>query len=361
VNQVAQWPTAPSEPPIDPEFPIIDAHHHLWNVLGYNPLPPFTGEIFESMIREAGHNVSATVYIQAPHSLRTDGPEHLRVLGETEYADAIGARYQESHSKICRGIVGSADLRMPNPLLDELLRLQIQTAPRRFRGIRQNLAWDADPNLQIRSQNIASGMAFDEAMQSGVRLLGDFGLSYDTWLYHTQLPELEVLASACPDTQIIVDHAGGPLGIGPYAGHGEEVFASWKTNIARVARHQNIFVKLGGLFMGTAGFSIARERDSPLSAELARLAEPYFNHVIDCFGTERCMFESNFPMDLMSCSYGSLWNSYKRIVAGFSDNERCDLFFNNANRVYRLDVHRVELQRSRSAEGEAERQRPNRR
>ena len=96
-------------------------------------------------------------------------------------------------------------------------------------------------------------------------------------------------------------------------------------------------VKLGGLGMPRCGFGLHERPDPPTSEELAVTISPYIHWCIEQFGVERCMFESNFPVDKVSFSYGVMWNAFKRLTKAFSAGERAALFHDNAVRVYRLD------------------------
>ena len=176
----------------------------------------------------------------------------------------------------------------------------------------------------------------DGAFRQGFALLAAHGLSFDAWLYHTQLDDLIDLARRFPETTIILDHVGGPLGIGPYAGRRDEVFAAWRGQIAELAACDNVVVKLGGLGMKICGFEFHHREVPPPSQVLAEAWRPYLMTCIEAFGPSRCMFESNFPVDKASCNYTVLWNALKRVSEGLSADERAELFQHTANRVYRL-------------------------
>jgi len=170
--------------------------------------------------------------------------------------------------------------------------------------------------------------------------LGKLNLSFDAWLYHPQLPELADLARAFPDVTIILNHIGAPLGVGPYAGKRDEVFQVWSRGIGALASCPNVFVKLGGVGSLRSGYDWHERVVKPSSAELAAALKPYFEWCIEKLGADRCMFESNFPVEKLSTSYVNLWNSFKRITEKYSAGERAALFHNTAARVYRLESAR---------------------
>jgi predicted TIM-barrel fold metal-dependent hydrolase len=220
--------------------------------------------------------------------------------------------------------------------VDEVLAAHRQASPTRFRGIRHACGWDASPDVRNSHTDPPAGLYLIPRFREGFSRLHKFGLVFDSWHYHTQIPELTLLARAFPGVTIVLDHVGGPLGIGPYAGKRDEVFRLWKMSISELSTCPNVVVKLGGLQMPVCGFRWHKRPRPPGSAELAAATEPYYMHCIESFGVERCMFESNFPVDKASCSYTVLWNTFKRLTAAFTRKERAQLFHDNAVRVYRL-------------------------
>jgi len=179
-------------------------------------------------------------------------------------------------------------------------------------------------------------MLAETRFREGFARLAPLGLSFDAWLFHTQIDELTDLARRFEDTTIVLDHVGGPLGIGPFEGRRYEVFAAWRRSISEIASCPNVYVKLGGLGMPICGFGWHERPRSPTSAQLAEAFGPYYLHCIEEFGPDRCMFESNFPVDKVSCSYTVLWNCFKRVAQDFEECERAALFHDTAVRVYRL-------------------------
>jgi predicted TIM-barrel fold metal-dependent hydrolase len=176
----------------------------------------------------------------------------------------------------------------------------------------------------------------DATFREGFACLHKYNLSFDAWLYYTQLGDLVGLARAFPDTTIILDHVGGPLSTGPHAGKREQIFQEWKRGIAELSSCPNVVVKLGGLGMPRTGFGCHEWPKPPNSAELAERMAPYYSWCIEQLGADRCMFESNFPVDRISYSYTVIWNAFKLISKDFSPSERARLFHDTAVRAYRL-------------------------
>lgn len=329
------WLDQVIEPIIDPDREIIDPHHHLWERPGQSPymLEDLWGDT------SSGHNVIRTMFVECGSSYREDGPEHLRPVGETEFVVQVAQestrRAAHGHPEIA-GIVGRADLRLEADLLDELLDAHVEAGKGLFRGIRHALccAPEGEP-LMIPGRG-PKGLAQDEAFRAGVKRLGARDMTYDTWHYHFQNREFAALAKACPETQMILDHFGTPIGVGSFADRREEVFADWRDSIAEVAGCQNVVAKVGGLAMPDNGFGWMGRAVPPTSDEFAQAQGRWYTHIIECFGPERCMFESNFPVDKMSLSYQVYWNGVKKIVADFSEDEKNAMFSGTAARVYRL-------------------------
>ena len=327
------------EPALEPELPIVDPHHHLWD---YS-----TGRyLAEELLADtgSGHNVVATVFVECGSMYRPHGPDGLRPVGETEFVQALAkqttakrssADAGTSQTRIAAGIVGHADLLL-GAQVREVLEAHLAASPDRFRGIRHAAGWHESDEIRNSHGNPPAGLLLDKRFRSGFAELQPLGLTFDAWLYHPQLAELADLARTFPQTTIVLDHFGGPLGMGPYAGKGDAVFAAWRESIGEVAACPNVVAKLGGLNMAVNGFGWHKRELPPTSQELAAATQRYFVYAIERFGVQRCMFESNFPVDKVSCSYGVVWNAFKRIAAKFSPAEKAALFHDTATRVYRL-------------------------
>lgn len=328
----AEWLAQVQEDILEPDLPICDPHHHLWDHAN-NPylLPQLLADT------GSGHNVVSTVFVECGSMYRADGPEPMRCVGETEFVNGIAAMTasgQYGKLRACIGIVSLADLNLGSAVgavLDEHMRLS-----RRFRGIRHAAGWDASDAVRNSHTNPFRGMLGDRRFREGFAELGKRGLTFDAWLYHTQIPELTDLARAFPGTTIIFDHFGGPLGVGPYAGKQDEIFVQWQKDVAELARCPNVFAKLGGIVMPINGFTFHKADKPATSDQVVESTGRYHRHAIECFGADRCMFESNFPVDKQSVSYPVLWNAFKKIAAGASDAEKANLFHDTAMLAYKL-------------------------
>ncbi len=325
---------------IDPARPIIDPHHHLWQRAGHRYLlDELLADIGASDAQGARHNVRATVHVECASMYRAGGAPALQPVGETEFVQGIAAMSASGGfgaTRVAAGIVGFADLCL-GTAVREVLEAHIDAARQRFRGIRHAAGWHASDAIRNSHSNPNEALLRDKTFREGFAQLAPLGLSFDAWLFHPQLPELTDLARAFPDTVIVLNHFGGPLGIGPYAGQADAVFADWKRDIDALSSCPNVVAKLGGLAMPINGFGWHKRERPPGSQELAETTARYYLHTIERFGPQRCMFESNFPVDKVSCSYLVLWNSFKRLSAGFSDSEKDALFHDTAARTYRLE------------------------
>ncbi len=318
---------------IEPALPICDAHHHLWDAPGNRYLLlEFLDDI------ESGHNILSTVFMECQEGYDRDGPVALRPVGETRFVEGVARQALASGigPRICEGIIGFADLTL-GAEVGSVLDAHLAASPR-FRGIRHSAAWDASPEIRNAPTRPTPDMLASARFREGFAQLCPRGLSYDVWVYHTQLEDVASLAQQFPDTTVILDHLGGPLGIGPYAGRRDEVFAHWKAGIRRLAEAPNVRVKLGGIFMPLNGWNLHKRERGAGSEEVAALSRDYFLTAIDCFGVERCFFESNYPADAPSLSYATIWNVFKRVVADFSAGEKRLLFHDNAAGTYKLSL-----------------------
>ncbi|ARU06492.1 amidohydrolase [Comamonas serinivorans] len=328
------WLNQVREEPLDPDRPIIDPHHHLWRARG-DWGPYLLGQLWADT--GAGHNIQKTVFIECRAGYRTDGPEHLRSVGEAEFVAGIARAGREGGGGAeIAGFVGHTDLRQPEAQLREVLAAQVDAAQGLFRGIRHAGARDPQPQHLVIPGHGAEGLYADAGFRAGVALLGRLGYTYDTWHYHHQNADFAALARAVPGTTLVLDHFGTPLGVGPYAGQRDAIFSQWQRDIEAIARCPNVVAKLGGLAMPDNGFGWDNRALPAHSDELVEAQGRYYHHAIACFGPERCMFESNFPVDRRSLPYVSYWNAMKKMAAAYSADEQHAMFFGTAQRVYAL-------------------------
>lgn len=331
------WLGLTVEDPLDPALPICDPHHHLWDFNHARVMPRYLlDEILEDV--GAGHNVVSTVFIECGAMFKRDGPEALRPVGETEFVNGIAAMSASGlygKTRIAAGIIGTADLRLGDAV-GAVLDAQIAAGGGRFRGIRRAAAWDPDERVPDHRTKPGPGLFLRDDFRAGFAQLAPRRLTFEAWCYHRQIPDVTALARAFPGTTIVLNHFGGPLGIGPYAGRAKDVYTEWRTSISELAKCPNVVVKLGGINMEVNGFGWHERPRAPSSQELADATRQYYDFTIEKFGADRCMFESNFPVDMTSCSYTVLWNSFKRLTSGCSAAEKATLFHDTAARVYRL-------------------------
>lgn len=325
----------PTEEVLEPRREIIDAHHHLWD----RPRPQYLFHDFLADL-QSGHNIVATVHVEAQAMCRAEGPEHLKPVGETEFvrgAAAMAASGLYGRTRVAAGIVAFADLTL-GPQVEEALDAHAEAAGGRLRGIRDAAAWDEDQSIRRGTWLPDKGRYLSPEFRAGFAHLARRGLTFDAWLYHPQIDDLVDLAGAFPETTIILNHVGGFVGIGRYAADRAATMDAWRRSIRALARLENVRVKLGGLGMWLSGFGFEKRQARPPSTEVARAYRPFIEFCIEQFGAERCMFESNFPPDKVSCSYLVLWNAFKRIASSCSEDEKTALFKETANRTYRLNV-----------------------
>jgi predicted TIM-barrel fold metal-dependent hydrolase len=329
------WLQLTPETALEPELPICDPHHHVWaqrqEPAAYQRylLPDLAADI-----RDSGHNIRSTVYIEVKAFYRDGGPEEMRPVGEVAHVEQLAneaATGAHGPAKIAASIVGHADLKLGDrvtPVLEAL-----QAASPRFRGIRHAAGWDASPELAKRD---IEGVMSTPGYRAGARVLAKMGLTLDNSLYHTQLDELAALARAVPELTIVLNHIGGLVRVGPYANRDDVVLADWRRGITTVAKCPNVVMKLGGVGQKRFGFDWMTRAKPIGSEELAATLAPLMHHCIEHFGPDRCMFESNFPVDKPSYSYAVVFNAFKRLSKVYSPAERAALFHDTAARVYRI-------------------------
>jgi len=333
------WLNLKKEEPLLSDLPIIDPHHHLWDV-GFGKY--YVEELLND-INSSGHNIKATVYIMSSSNTKLyskEGPEEYKTLPEIEFATKEGKRSDLFHNntvKVNASIVGSLDLTHGNKL-KPVIEKGIEISEGRLKGIRMLLASHKDPRITSGAVRSDLGLMLHPNFIEGAKCLQEAGLSLDFWIYHTQLNELEQIAKALPDLNIILNHIGGPIQIGEYEGKQALTHREWRPAMMRLSRLPNISVKLGGLGMALNGAKFHLNETPPSSTELSDIWKPWIYETINMFGVDRCMFESNFPVDKGSCSYGSLWNAFKIISKEMTQDEKNKLFYENAVKTYKIKL-----------------------
>lgn len=336
-DDLEAWLRLMNEEPLDPGLRICDSHMHLWDG------PRDRGRyLLDEYLSDAysGHNIVSTVFIECGAMYRKEGPQEIRPVGETDFAQSVAAESatgQHGQTLVAAGIVAFADLTLGADVVP-VLEAHIEAGRGSLRGIRQICSWDSDP--EVISMGKAEGMMLDRKFREGFAFLQRYGLSFDAWQYYTQLEEVADIARKFSDTNIIVNHTGGPLGIGGHAGKRKDVFDRWKRSVVELSSLPNVFMKLGGLGMPRCGFGWHEMAKPPGSIELAEVMAPYYSFCIELFGVDRCMFESNFPVDKVSYPYKVLWNMFKRISKDYSIEERNALFHDTAVKVYHLEENK---------------------
>lgn len=334
------WLALTPEPTLEPELPICDPHHHFWDFR--TARIPYQRYLLHELADDinSGHNVRSTVFIEARSMYRADGPEEMRPVGEVEFVQGLAAASASGlygPGRAAAAIVGHANLLLGDRVEPVLEALQA-ASPNRFRGIRHSVTWDPHPELENTAAHKMQGQLANESFRAGARVLARMGFTLEGWMLFPQLPELVDFAKAVPDLTIILNHIGGLVREGPYANRDDEVLATWRRGIAAVAECPNVVIKLGGMGMPRNGFDW-HTRDTPIgSEELAEAMAPFKQYCIEQFGPNRCMFESNFPVDKVSFSYNVMYNAFKRLSKGYSADERAAMFHDTAARVYRVDV-----------------------
>jgi predicted TIM-barrel fold metal-dependent hydrolase len=322
----------PDEEILDPHRPIIDPHHHLRD-------RPGDHYMFRELLADvsSGHNIVATVLVECGEFYRNSGPAEMRPVGETEVAAGIAARFDSGKYGPCAadaGIVAFADLSL-GAAVQPVLDAHRLAAGGRLRGIRNPVAWHEHPAFRVTRTGPRDRLT-DPRFREGVAVLGRNRLVLDAWVYHPQLPELTRLARACPETTIVVNHVGGPLGAGPYATQHKQVWNEWRASLRELSECPNVMCKVGGLGMPVIGLGFDKLAEGPTSEALAQAYRPYVEASLELFGAQRCMFQSNFPPDNVSSTYAVLWNAFKRIAQGWSEADKTAVFSATAASVYRL-------------------------
>jgi L-fuconolactonase len=333
-DNTKEWLSRTTEEIVEPDLPICDPHHHFWDYPGNRYM---LNELLEDT--GSGHNIRSTVFVECGSMYRADGPEEMAVIGETEFVQGLAAMSASGaygDTRVAQGIISHANLLLGRRI-EKVLRAHIQASPNRFRGVRHSAAYHPSDAIRKSHSDPPPHMLMTTAFREGLEVVADLNLTLDAWLFHSQLEEFVDLAKAFPGLTLVLDHFGGPLGIGPYTGQSRQVYGDWKKEIVKLADLENVVFKLGGINMPINGFGWDKADAPPGSDQLMAATGHYYRDCIDLFGPKRCMFESNFPVDKRSVSYAVLWNAFKKITAHMNTSDRSALFHDTAVRVYRLD------------------------
>lgn len=342
---------------LEPDLPIIDPHHHLWDLRPMIPAFPEPRHPFIASIAGApyytfdqlhadlttGHNIIGTVFMECGAFYRADASEALKPVGEVEFANGVAAQSAcglYGDLRACAAIVGHANMLLGDgavPVLESLIAAGSSGTGGRFRGIRHSAAWDADPATLGPPFHAPEGLLTSDEFQAGFAHLGRFGLTFDAWVLEPQLADVIALARKFPDQPIVVDHCGTPLGIATYRGKLPQHFERWRKAIRRLAELPNVSVKLGGLAMPFCGMPQDGPAGGTGSEALAEMWRPYIETCIEAFGPARAMFESNYPVDRWGATYPVLWNAFKRITASASADEKRALYAGSAAHFYGIE------------------------
>lgn len=302
---------------------ICDSHHHLYES------GPRSYSLDDFQADVSALPITRSVYVECGERYRKSGPREMRCVGETEWVAAV------SGSSVVAAIVAYADLAQPS--IADVLAKHTEAGNGKFRGIRQMAAWDAAPGMGLGYVTTRQHMLTDPNLIRGVQLLAKGRLTFDAFVYQTQLTDVVDLARAAPEAVIVLNHAGGLVGVGPYRGRRQELASRWRNDMAGAARCQNIVLKIGGFGRPAAGFGWDQALVKPGSLEIAAVCQEDVVWMIEQFGPERCMFESDFPVDRSSFSYEACWNAFDRMAVQFSPSERHELFYGTAARTYAID------------------------
>ena len=324
-----EWINKGQEPPVDSEQRIIDPHHHLWERGGSRYRAE---ELSEDTSR--GHTVTDTVFVECLANYRKEAQKELRSIGETEFVVDESVRSKELKGCNISGIVAFVDLSLGHKIND-LLEAHQEVSGEMLKGIRHATAWSSDPDISISHSKPSEGLMTNKAFLEGIRSLGTRNLSFDAWMYFDQLHELHDLAKEAPNTRIIINHLGAPLNLGKWKKKQDNVQAIWKSELQKLAKLENVYLKIGGIGMENYfGTNWVSRTHPPSSDEVVTVWNERILWCIETFGTEKCMFESNYPVDRQTLPYSVIWNTFQKIVQTFTASEKDDLFWVTARSVY---------------------------
>ena len=325
------WLAGTVEPAIDPDRRIVDPHHHLWDRGGSTYLAP---ELLADLT--GSHNVTKTVFVECRAKYDREAEPHFAPVGETTFVAGEAAITDAAGGPTIAGIVSHADM-MLGDRVEEVLAAHDAAGKGRFRGVRHATSWDASDEIRPGHSSPTRAMMDTPEFRAGVAKLAEMGFSFDSWLFFTQLGELERLARALPQASIVLNHLGGPIAIGPYRAERDQAHAAWRAAMTSIAGCDNVVLKVGGIGMDNYfGLGWAAAPAPPSSEQVAGHWSDDVRWCIDLFGPTRCMLESNFPVDRQALPYPVLWNALQIMASTYSETEQDELFAGTAERVYRL-------------------------
>ena len=326
-----KWLNLHQEATLEPERPIVDPHHHFW--------PGEQHYLLEDLWldTDSGHNIKKTVFIECSQEFLKTGDTDFAPVGETIFVKKISDEARkEKHKTQIEGIVGHVNLLIGPEKTHEVLTSHLKEGGNLFKGIRHAGGWDHHSELSNSHHSPPENMYSNEIFIESLNELINLNLSFEAWQYHHQINQVTKMAETLPDLKIVLNHFSGPIGIGPYANKKDEIFEIWKKDITQLAKHTNVYAKLGGLAMPINGYEFHKQKLPPTSDQIVNSQRRYYDYLISCFGPERCMFESNFPVDKQSASYNIIWNAFKKMSSGHTNSDKDLMFFNTAESFYKL-------------------------
>lgn len=321
---------------LDPNIPIVDAHHHLHGKA--------TDDYFyrtEDLNADlsSGHAVIGTIYVEGFKSgWRDGGPEAMRPVGEVEMiveATRVSPQLAHGACRVAAGIVSFADLLLGDGIAP-VLEAQMAASQGRLRSVRPSMSWDGGTVGSALSRMARRNAISDPGFRRGVACVQALGLSLDVWVLSHQLQDVVGLVDAFPDLEVVLCHVGGLLGVAEHRSRHASSYAAWLHDLRVLAERPNVRVKVGGMGMPMFGFGFEFEDRPATSSELALAWQPLIDACVETFGPGRCMFESNSPVDKQASGYVEIWNAFKRTTRHLSPDERRSMFYGTACEAYRL-------------------------